>query len=186
MDKLKVGGDVLQSMKPIEVLFPKPKRKKVGRTAWNCRIKVGKTKYKHLSIRKAGKKKKRSKLPKTPTLAKRKKYLWELCRKYTKLRDGKLCVSCKKRLASQCGHFLPKSACNIIYKYDEKNIGQQCSYCNLHLKGNYIEYRNHLIEVYGLTVVEEMERVYNLPLPYNFSPRLWVEKKIKWYEKETK
>ncbi len=146
---------------------------KQNKTYWNSTIRIKKKK-------KVRHHKKIKQIP----LPKLKKQLWEVIKVYIKLRDGKMCVSCRKREGTQTGHYLPKSACNLIYKYYEKNLGRQCAYCNLYLKGNAVEYRKYQIKKWGLKSVEEMERSYNLPLPLNFSPRPWIMDNIKWYKRQ--
>jgi hypothetical protein len=171
--------------------FEITKIKKNKLYAWNSTIPIRAKKRSVKPLKQAKNKifkasKKKSKLPKKITLAKRKEALWELCKEYTKKRDGILCVSCKKRTGTQCGHFLPSSACNLVYKFYENNIGRQCSYCNLYLKGNYVSYRKHQIEKYGEDIVKIMELEYCSSLGLSFNPREFVEKKIEWYTNQLK
>ena len=177
---------LIKEMRPIGLLFPKPKktakRPTRGGRLFNRR-RVGDKKKTPRKIKNSIKFDKIKRIRQTP-LPKLKEKLWELCKEYTKLRDGRLCVSCGKRDGTQCGHFLPKSACNLIYKYHELNLGRQCSYCNLFLKGNYIGYRKHQIEKLGTEMVEIIETEYCNPLPLQFNSRQWVEDKIKWYKNE--
>jgi len=170
----------VNSLTPIGLKFPKVIKHKAVRN------------YRDYSWAKKKAKKQASHRPrrvvkiKRVSLADRKKVLWELCKTYTKLRDGTMCVSCKKRIGTQCGHYLPKSGCNLVYKFQPINLGRQCSYCNLYLKGNFVGYRKHQIEKWSIKIVEEMEKEYNLPLPLNFNPRQYIETMINFYKASIK
>ena len=74
-------------------------------------------------------KKKRKK--KTPR-QKLEERLWNLCRRYIRLRDGNTCQKCGKRVSgsnSHTSHVIPKSNGNIL-KYDDINLKVLCSFCH--------------------------------------------------------
>lgn len=192
MVKSPLTPQFLSTLKPVSMvhgssftLFPKPV-KKPKKTMYDYAKNMAKKRIVHpLKAKKKKSKPTQHKIKQVP-ISKRKIVLWELCKTYTKLRDGKLCVSCKKREGTQCGHFLPKSACNLVWKFHERNLGRQCSYCNLYLKGNFVGYEKHQIAKWGVNFVESMKALYTGSLPLSFNPRQYVEDKIKWYEKEIK
>lgn len=89
---------------------------------------------------------------------------------YIRLRDTNeegfgVCYTCGKKVFykrntlglrhGECGHYV--SRVNKSLRYDETNCHIQCYYCNEQLRGNFIEYRKHLIKEFGEKVVEDME-----------------------------
>lgn len=76
-----------------------------------------------------------------------KRKLWKVFAKWVKLRDNNICFTCGKRVesyASQAGHFIPKVVGGIVLYFHPDNVHCQCSYCNLQLEGNRIEYAKKL------------------------------------------
>lgn len=103
---------------------------------------------------------------------------WTAFSKWIKNRDGGSCFTCGEWCEGknrQAGHFLNANVCNMVMRYDERNVHTQCATCNCYLHGNYPIYRRRMIEVYGLDTVTEMEDTYRLPLPMNFSEREFLE-----------
>lgn len=125
---------------------------------------------------------------KQPKLSKLKEKLWKLFAIFIKNRDGNTCISCGRTgLVGgrggnwDAGHFLGMNVCNFKYKYDERNVHSQCSYCNCWLHGNYVEYRKAMILKYGEAEVLKMEEEYRQPLEMNFNEREYVEFLIEKY-----
>jgi len=79
--------------------------------------------------------------------------------KYIRLRDkDKPCISCshtgdRQRHAS---HYRPVGR-NSKHRFNEMNVHSACSICNAHLSGNLIPYREAMIKMYGIKMVEELE-----------------------------
>jgi hypothetical protein len=77
---------------------------------------------------------------------------------FVRLRDKhKPCVSCGRTDVEEfhAGHYI--SSTNSFLRFNELNIHKQCSYCNTHLRGNLIPYRQELIKRIGLNEVEKLE-----------------------------
>lgn len=108
---------------------------------------------------------------KLKSLPKLKKQLWSLFSQYVRKRDCNedgygSCISCgviKHYKDADAGHFLPKSLGLQVY-FVEKNVHLQCSYCNLALQGNQVQYAKALVKRYGEGVLEELEQIKNTPL----------------------
>ena len=78
------------------------------------------------------------------------KELQILVNKFIRLRDkDKGCISCGQSLNTKfdAGHFRSVGSCPEL-RFNEENIHGQCVYCNQHLHGNLIQYRNHNINIY--------------------------------------
>ncbi len=92
-----------------------------------------------------------------PTL---KRKLWAVFTKWVKTRDNNICFTCGKKVegyASQGGHFIPKSVCGLALYFHPDNVHCQCSYCNLQLEGNRLEYAKRL----GQEKVDELYKIKN-------------------------
>lgn len=86
------------------------------------------------------------------------KILQILFNKYIRLRDKNLpCISCGRFDVEEfhCGHYIPTTY--QYHRFSEDNCNKQCSYCNIYLRGNIIEYRKNLIKKIGLDGVEYLE-----------------------------
>ena len=93
---------------------------------------------------------------KTTTL---KKKLWPIFSLYIRTRDCLrtleskdfgLCITCQRRFhikLLQAGHFI--SGRHNANLFSEKGTHAQCYNCNINLKGNTLEYRRRIIELYG-------------------------------------
>ena len=101
-----------------------------------------------------------------------------------KKRDGIQCISCRKLITKKmdhhCGHYLKAELCNLIVRYDIRNLNSQCSMCNLWRRGNTIEYRKAMLIKYGEEVVNDLEADYRLPV--HIIPRLYLETLIEHYK----
>jgi hypothetical protein len=103
-----------------------------------------------------------------PTLKKLKVDCWTLFSQYIRLRDCLkttgctsfgLCITCSKRYhykLLQAGHFIPgRHNANL---FNERGCHAQCYNCNINLRGNTLEYRRRIIELYGEGADEELEQ----------------------------
>jgi 5-methylcytosine-specific restriction endonuclease McrA len=107
---------------------------------------------------KAKKKKRGSTKPSQTQLRKK---LWKYLSLYIKHRDGYRCITCDRYVSganAHAGHFIPSSLCNLELRYDEDNIYCQCMRCNVHLSGNYVTYRERLVERNGEDWVVQLEQ----------------------------
>ena len=72
------------------------------------------------------------------------------CLRTTGCADWGLCITCGKRYhikLLQAGHFIPgRHNANL---FSEKGCHAQCYNCNINLRGNTLEYRRKIIEMYG-------------------------------------
>jgi hypothetical protein len=76
------------------------------------------------------------KLPSNKTLETK---LWELCKQITRHRHEHVCYTCGASGLQgsnlQTGHGKPKGALPLKFKYDLRNLRNQCMRCNIHLGG---------------------------------------------------
>lgn len=94
-----------------------------------------------------------------------KRKLWKVFTQWIKLRDNNICFTCGKKVegrASQGGHFIPKSVCGLGLYFHEDNVHCQCSFCNLQLEGNRIEYAKKL----GQEMVDRLYLIKNQGYTY--------------------
>ncbi len=102
------------------------------------------------------------------TVSKVKKQAWVLFSEYIRKRDCLkttgcssfgLCMTCGKRYhykLLQAGHFIPgRHNANL---FSERGTHAQCYNCNINLRGNTLEYRRKIIEMYGDGADEELEQ----------------------------
>lgn len=98
---------------------------------------------------------------KKPSLTKLKKTLWMYVRSYVKTRDNWRCYTCGvyvRGANAHCGHFIPSSICGLGLRYDEHNLRTQCLRCNVHMSGNYVTFRENLINDNGEKYVLDLEK----------------------------
>jgi len=128
---------------------------------------------------------KKDKLPKKVKIKSLEAKLKRLFYPIIKKRDGPVCISCGKKglvgMDWHAGHFIKAELCNLVYRYDVRNINSQCSACNNWKRGNTIAYRKAMINKYGVLVVDELERFYNSTLAMDFNPREYLLKLIEKY-----
>ena len=104
---------------------------------------------------------------KKKTVSSMKKKVWVLFSKYIRMRDclrttgcntWGLCITCRKRYhikLLQAGHFIPgRHNANL---FSEEGCHAQCYNCNINLRGNTLEYRRKIIELYGEGFDEVLE-----------------------------
>ena len=74
-------------------------------------------------------------------------------------KDWSLCITCSRRYhlkLLQAGHFITgRHNANL---FSEKGTHAQCYNCNINLKGNTLEYRRKIIELYGKGADIELEK----------------------------
>ena len=89
---------------------------------------------------------------------------------YIRQRDKDLpCISCNKSDAKwDAGHYL-KAEIYTKLIFNEDNVHKQCSYCNLQLAGNLIEYRKGLVKRIGINRVQELEDMADSSRSYKFT-----------------
>ena len=106
----------------------------------------------------------RKKQPKISTL---KRKAWKAFSEYIRLRDclkttglpdyGN-CITCSKtipRKLLQAGHFIAGRHNSNLFS--ERGVNAQCYNCNINLRGNTLEYRRKIIEMYGEGADIELE-----------------------------
>lgn len=81
-----------------------------------------------------------------------------------------VCVTCGKvcrwndHKTVNTGHFLAGRSNSILFV--EANVAPQCTRCNLHLSGNQNNYRRWMIEVRGEDVVDQLEKLKLMSVPF--------------------
>ena len=103
---------------------------------------------------------------------------------YVRLRDKDLpCVSCGRSDVEEfhAGHFIAST--NSFLRFNELNIHKQCSYCNTHLRGNLIPYRQELIKRIGVSEVEKLESQVKLPFKITIPE---IQEMIKLFKQKIK
>lgn len=85
--------------------------------------------------------------------------------RFIRLRDSEdgwfRCISCqvpKKIEQMNAGHYM-SAGHNSTTRYDENNVNGQCVYCNKHLHGNLIHYRENLVKKIGEDSVKRLESI---------------------------
>lgn len=106
--------------------------------------------------------------PKRKTVSSLKKQVWDDFSRYVRLRDCLattgctsfgLCVTCSRRYhfkLLQAGHFIAGRHNGNLFS--EKGTHAQCYNCNINLKGNTLEYRRKIIQMYGMGCDEVLEK----------------------------
>ena len=92
------------------------------------------------------------------------------CLRTTGCTSWGLCITCGKRYhikLLQAGHFIPgRHNANL---FSERGTHAQCYNCNINLKGNSLEYRRKIIELYGegadLELEEEARQIKKVTIP---------------------
>ena len=77
---------------------------------------------------------------------------------YIRYRDGGKCITCgtvKPVKEMQAGHYVSRVC--LYLRYNLVNVHCQCYACNCMKHGDLITYRQKLLELYGLSVVEKLE-----------------------------
>lgn len=132
----------------------------------------------------------KKKQPKVSTI---KKKVWRLFSEYVRTRDclkttglpdyGK-CITCQKTVPKsllQAGHFIPgRHNANL---FSERGVHAQCYNCNINLKGNTLEYRRRIINLYGEGADLELEEEDRQIMKFTIHD---MEEKIKHYQEKLK
>ena len=113
--------------------------------------------------------------------------LQALVNQYVRFRDlGKPCPTCGRNgedIAWDAGHFIPQKGYDPR-RFDLTNNHRQCVYCNQYGGGKRAEYREWMINKYGLEHVEHLEcEVNHKPLKEQFPVWQDIENEIKRYRK---
>lgn len=111
---------------------------------------------------------------KTHSVAWWKKKAWKIFSQYIRRRDKGVCFSCGKIIpdyydrygnlqpgwkAGQAGHFITAANCGLALYFHEQNVHCQCYHCNVNLSGNWLEYEEKIIQVYGQKVCNELKEL---------------------------
>ena len=126
---------------------------------------------------------------KQPSKATIKRRAWEAFSKFIRTRDclkttgcpdWGLCITCQKRYhikLLQAGHFIPgRHNANL---FSEKGCHAQCYNCNINLRGNILEYRRKIIEMYGGSYDEILEKENRKIHKYSIEDLTNLEKEYK-------
>lgn len=101
------------------------------------------------------------------TIGQVQKKLWKECRRIVsdiyKKGDGTWeCYTCGQqnlqKSNKQTGHFIPKSVCGALLKYDLRNLRIQCFRCNCNLSGNGAVFYRNMVRDQGQEFVDELFR----------------------------
>jgi len=125
------------------------------------------------------------------TVSSMKKKVWKVFSEYIRKRDCLkttgcssfgLCITCGKRYhykLLQAGHFISGRHNNNLFS--ERGVHAQCYNCNINLKGNTLEYRRKIIELYGEGVDEELEVEEGITRKFTV---LGLEELLKYYKEQ--
>ena len=118
-------------------------------------------------------------LTKRKSISSLKKAVWTIFSIYIRIRDclsttgcssWGLCITCGKRIhfkLLQAGHFIPGR--HNAGLFSMMGVHAQCYNCNINLKGNTLEYRRKIIELYGegadLELEEEARQTLKFTIP---------------------
>ena len=114
-----------------------------------------------------------------------KKKLDVLVSEFVRRRDKGVCYTCGTRYdwrKMDAGHYIKRSCWRL--RFDIRNIHTQCKRCNSYLHGNMDKYALHLIEDYGVEILQEFNRLKDMP------EKKWAVKEledlVKYYEDKIK
>lgn len=121
---------------------------------------------------------------KTKTISQYKKDAKTPFQKYIRMRDnGKPCISCGVITNKIDGGHYKKAELYYGVIFDEDNCHAQCRKCNRYLGGNEANYRNGLVERYGVKYVENLEQKAIETKEYMHSKDELIEIKKKYQQK---
>jgi hypothetical protein len=92
------------------------------------------------------------------------------------------CVTCPKLMfwkEADCGHWVKRQ--HRAVRWDERNVGPQCSRCNHFMGGVQDEFSQHIIVQHGLCVHDELLRLKHTVFKVN---RVFLEDKIQTYKQK--
>ena len=99
------------------------------------------------------------------TIGQLQKKLWQECRRvadvlYPPINGISYCYTCNKPISGsnkQLGHFVPKSVCGALLKYDVyRNLRWQCYFCNINCGGQGAIFCRRMIEDNGQEYVDKI------------------------------
>jgi len=102
--------------------------------------------------------------------------------KWIRMRDDKQpCISCgiKQTDLWDGGHYKKAEIYSGVI-FDENNCHKQCRKCNRFLNGNELNYRQGLIQRYGIDYADQIEQKANETRNYKFSKEELIAKKLKY------
>ncbi len=109
----------------------------------------------------------------------------KICNKYIKLRDAdEPCISCGKNGSDfpyHAGHYVASGRSSIL-RFDARNIHKQCLACNVHLRGNLINYRASLLKKIGeaeVLFLEQERPAFQFTIEYLLTLQEEFKQKIK-------
>jgi hypothetical protein len=102
--------------------------------------------------------------------------------KWIRMRDDKQpCISCGIQQTDlwDGGHYKKAEIYSGVI-FDENNCHRQCRKCNRFLNGNELNYRQGLIQRYGIEFADQIEQKANETRNYKFSKEELIAKKLKY------
>jgi hypothetical protein len=121
---------------------------------------------------------------KKPTLSQLEKKLDKVFSEYIRRKDADeggtvRCVTCPKLMHwkdSDCGHWVKRQ--HRAVRWDERNVGTQCTRCNHFMGGAQDEFSQHIIVEHGLEAHDDLLRLKHQPMKWT---RLDLEEKVNFY-----
>lgn len=80
-----------------------------------------------------------------------------------------------------CGHFISRAVKAV--RFNEINCNPQCVHCNSFRQGEWLKYRQKLIEMCGKNEVEKLEQTAQMGGGYD---SFWLQEKINEYKEKVK
>jgi hypothetical protein len=102
--------------------------------------------------------------------------------KWIRMRDDKQpCISCGIQQTDlwDGGHYKKAEIYSGVI-FDENNCHKQCRKCNRFLNGNELNYRQGLIQRYGIDFADQIEQKANETRNYKFTKEELIAKKLKY------
>jgi hypothetical protein len=102
--------------------------------------------------------------------------------KWIRMRDDKQpCISCGIQQTDlwDGGHYKKAEIYSGVI-FDENNCHRQCRKCNRFLNGNELNYRQGLIQRYGIDFADQIEQKANETRNYKFTKEELIAKKLKY------
>ena len=102
--------------------------------------------------------------------------------KWIRMRDDKQpCISCGIQQTDlwDGGHYKKAEIYSGVI-FDENNCHKQCRKCNRFLNGNELNYRQGLIQRYGIEYADQIEQKANETRNYKFTKEELIAKKLKY------
>jgi len=133
--------------------FPKPIKEDKGFKRYGIPVinKRRQAKKLTVAVSKAGKKKKRAKLPSIKSLKAKADRLFSL---YIRKRDKNKCVLCNSHKDIQCGHLIKRG--KMATRYDEINCHALCSSCNYKDNFEHDHYVLWFLKSYGALPYQDL------------------------------